>query len=140
MIRRPPRSTRSDTLCPYTTLFRSRAVADGKITAAGWTGPYGNQVKQSVGGGEVWYNHLSRIEVKKGDGVSAGSILGRLGTTGQSTGPHLHLEVRVNGKDVDPMPYLGGSKVIPAGSTDATQASLNPLDADRKSTRLNSSH
>src|SRR3546814_3130741 len=76
-----------------------RAVADGKITAAGWNGPYGNQVKQSVGGGEVWYNHLSRIEVKKGDGVSAGSILGRLGTTGQSTGPHLHLEVRVNGKD-----------------------------------------
>lgn len=106
-----------------------RAVADGKITFAAWNGAYGNQVKQSVGGGEVWYNHLSRIEVKKGDGVSAGSILGRLGTTGQSTGPHLHLEVRVNGKDVDPMPYLGGSKVIPAGSTDATQASLNPLDA-----------
>src|SRR3546814_8738452 len=42
-----------------------RAVADGKITAEGWNGPYGNQVKQSVGGGEVWYNHLSRIEVKK---------------------------------------------------------------------------
>lgn len=106
-----------------------RAVADGTITFAGWNGAYGNQVKQSVNGNEVWYNHMSRIEVKKGDGVSAGSILGRLGTTGQSTGPHLHLELRINGKDVDPMPYLSGSKVVPAGSTDATQASLNPLDA-----------
>lgn len=106
-----------------------RAVADGKITFAGWNGAYGNQVRQTVQSGEVWYNHLSSIGVKKGDGVSAGSILGKLGTTGMSTGPHLHLEVRVNGKDVDPMPYLSGSKVIPAGSTDATQASLNPLDA-----------
>lgn len=106
-----------------------RAVADGKVTFAGWNGPYGNQVRQSVNGGEVWYNHMSRLEVKKGDGLSAGSIIGRLGTTGQSTGPHLHLEVRVNGKDVDPMPYLSGSKVIPAGSTDATQVGLNPLDA-----------
>lgn len=107
-----------------------RAVADGKITAAGWNGPYGNQVKQSVGGGEVWYNHLSRIEVKKGDGVSAGSVLGRLGTTGQSTGPHLHLEVRVGGKDVDPMPYLSGGKVIPAGDSGSVQqVGLNPLDA-----------
>ncbi len=107
-----------------------RAVADGKVTFAGWNGPYGNQVKQSVGGSEVWYNHMSRLEVKKGDGLSAGSVIGRLGTTGQSTGPHLHLEVRVNGKDVDPMPYLQGSKVVPAGdSGSVTQAGLNPLDA-----------
>lgn len=106
-----------------------RAVADGTITSARWNGAYGNQIKQSVGGGEVWYNHLSSMGVKAGDGVSAGSILGTLGTTGQSTGPHLHLEVRVNGNDVDPMPYLSGSKVIPAGTGNAEQVIANPLDA-----------
>jgi hypothetical protein len=103
-----------------------RAVADGTITFAGWNGPYGNQVRQKIGGAEVWYNHFSRILVKKGDGVSQGTILGNEGSTGMSTGPHLHFEVRINGKDVDPMPYLGGSKVVPA--SDGEQVISNPLD------------
>lgn len=108
-----------------------RAVADGTITFAGWNGAYGNQVRQKIGGAEVWYNHFASIRVKKGDGVSQGTIVGHEGSTGMSTGPHLHFEVRVNGKDVDPMPYLGGSKVVPAGdgNTVVDQASLNPLDA-----------
>ncbi len=105
-----------------------RAVADGTITAAGWAGAYGNQVKQKIGGAEVWYNHFSKIVVSKGQGVSQGTIIGYEGTTGQSTGPHLHFEVRINGKDVDPMPYLGGSKVVPADSTDAEQVISNPFE------------
>ena len=106
-----------------------RAVADGTITFAGWNGAYGNQVRQKIGGAEVWYNHFSSIRVKKGDGVSQGTIVGHEGTTGMSTGPHLHFEVRINGKDVDPMPYLGGSKVVPATAGDAEQVGItNPLE------------
>jgi murein DD-endopeptidase MepM/ murein hydrolase activator NlpD len=114
-----------DIACPNGSPIR--AVADGTVTFAGWNGVYGNQVKQRVGAAEVWYNHLSVIKVQKGDGVTGGSIIGNEGTTGQSTGPHLHLEVRIDGRDVDPMPYLGGSKVVPASST-AQQVSLNPLE------------
>ncbi len=106
-----------------------RAVADGTITFAGWNGAYGNQVRQKIGGAEVWYNHFSSIRVKKGDGVSQGTIVGHEGSTGMSTGPHLHFEVRINGKDVDPMPYLGGSKVVPATAGDAEQVGIgNPLE------------
>lgn len=103
-----------------------RAVADGTITAAGYNGAYGNQVKQQVGGAEVWYNHMSIIKATKGASVSQGTILGYEGTTGNSTGPHLHLEVRINGKDVDPMPYLKGSAVVPA-STSGDQVISNPF-------------
>lgn len=106
-----------------------RAVADGTVTFAGYNGAYGNQVRQKIGGAEVWYNHFATLRVKKGDGVSQGAILGYEGSTGMSTGPHLHFEVRINGKDVDPMPYLGGAKTIPAGSTDAEQVGIgNPLE------------
>lgn len=106
-----------------------RAVTDGTITFAGWNGPYGNQVKQKVGNAELWYNHFSKMVVKPGQGVTQGTIIGYEGTTGQSTGPHLHFEVRIGGKDVDPMPYLGGSKVIPAGDStgNGQQVIDNPL-------------
>ena len=63
--------------------------------------------------------------MSKGDNVSQGKIIGLEGTTGQSTGPHLHFEVRLNGKDVDPMPYLDGSKIITA--SDATQTGIGDV-------------
>lgn len=102
-----------------------RAAHDGTVTGAGWNGPYGKQVKIKRGDIETWYNHLSVIRVSKGDNVSQGKIIGLEGTTGQSTGPHLHFEVRLNGKDVDPMPYLDGSKIITA--SDATQAGIGDV-------------
>lgn len=100
-----------------------RAAHDGKISSAGWAGAYGNQVKIAATGGlETWYNHLSKISATVGASVSQGTVIGYEGSTGNSTGPHLHFEVRVNGKDVDPMKYLTGSGVIPAG--DATQTGV----------------
>lgn len=100
-----------------------KASHDGKVTSARYNGAYGNQVKISAGGFETWYNHLSRFAVSKGDTVSAGKVIGYMGSTGMSTGPHLHLELRIDGKDVDPQPYLDGksipaSGVIQAGITD----------------------
>lgn len=97
------------------------ASHDGNVTFVGWNGPYGNQVKVTASGFETWYNHMSRTAVNKGDVVSAGKIIGYIGSTGQSTGPHLHFELRVNGKDVDPSPYLNGASVpndgiVPAGN------------------------
>lgn len=105
-----------------------RAVDGGTIVAAGYNGAYGNQVKQQIGGLEVWYNHMSVIRVSKGDTVSQGETLGYEGTTGNSTGPHLHFEVRKNGTDVDPMPYLQGSAVVPA-STSGDQVISNPFSS-----------
>lgn len=94
-----------------------RASHDGAITHAGWNGPYGNQVKVTAGEVETWYNHLSKITVRKGQNVSAGTLLGYEGSTGQSTGPHLHLELRINGKHTDPMPYLKGQDIQQTGNT-----------------------
>ncbi len=104
-----------DIACPNGSPIR--AATDGRITYAGWAGAYGNQVKQAVGGAEIWYNHMQKLAVHAGQNVSAGMIVGWEGTTGNSTGPHLHFEVRVNGKDVNPMPYLTGSAVVPASTT-----------------------
>ena len=99
-----------------------RAAHDGQVTGAGNAGAYGNQVKIKKGDIETWYNHLSVIRVHVGENVSQGTVIGLEGTTGNSTGPHLHFEVRKNGQDVDPMPYLKGSAIITA-SDPATQAS-----------------
>ena len=80
------------------------AVANGVITSTGYEGSYGNQTVQTLEDGtEIWYNHQSLISVKVGDTVTAGQQIGNIGSTGNSTGPHLHLEVRPGGGDpVDP--------------------------------------
>ncbi|MCR4397785.1 MAG: peptidoglycan DD-metalloendopeptidase family protein [Firmicutes bacterium] len=84
------------------------AAADGLVTYAGYMGSYGKLVVlRHVGDTESWYGHLSQVAVKPGQRVAAGSIVGRVGSTGHSTGPHLHFEVRVRGRPVDPSPILG---------------------------------
>ena len=84
-----------------------KVIADGTVTAASYNGSYGNLVKVDHGNGvETWYAHTSKMYVKKGDTVKAGDVIAAVGSTGNSTGPHLHLEIRVNGEHVDPQDYL----------------------------------
>jgi murein DD-endopeptidase MepM/ murein hydrolase activator NlpD len=87
------------------------AVADGKIEKANWGKAYGTQVVQKVAGGWVIYAHLNAARVKPGAVVQAGQIVGESGSTGNSSGPHLHFEYRNNirwsdGKDLDPKALL----------------------------------
>jgi septal ring factor EnvC (AmiA/AmiB activator) len=83
------------------------AAASGVVIYAGWEGGYGNLVVIDHGGGlATAYGHQSRIAVSVGQGVSQGETIGYVGSTGHSTGPHLHFEVRVNGQAVDPLGYL----------------------------------
>lgn len=81
-----------------------RAAAAGTVVYAGWFGGYGKLVVVDHGGGiATLYGHLSSIAVSAGQPVAAGDLVGRVGSTGYSTGPHLHFEVRVDGRPVDPL-------------------------------------
>lgn len=83
------------------------AAAGGTVIMAQWYGGYGNYILIDHGGGySTGYGHLSAIYVSNGQSVSRGQAIGAVGSTGQSTGPHLHFEVRINGKPVDPAPRL----------------------------------
>ena len=84
--------------------------AAGRVTFAGWSaGGWGNLVVvRHAGGARTMYAHLSRVGVRVGQSVESGQRLGRVGSSGKSTGPHLHFEVRVRGAAVDPAPALGG--------------------------------
>jgi murein DD-endopeptidase MepM/ murein hydrolase activator NlpD len=84
-----------------------RATADGTVTVAGWNGGYGQMIEIDHGSGMTTrYGHLSAIGVKVGQTVRAGAIIGKIGTTGRSTGPHLHYETRFDGDAVDPLKFL----------------------------------
>jgi murein DD-endopeptidase MepM/ murein hydrolase activator NlpD len=84
------------------------ATANGTVTVAGWSGGYGRMVEVDHGNGiATRYGHMSEIEVKVGQPVRIGQTLGRVGTTGRSTGPHLHYETRIDGEPVDPQRFLG---------------------------------
>jgi murein DD-endopeptidase MepM/ murein hydrolase activator NlpD len=84
-----------------------RATASGTVTIAGWSGGYGRMVEIDHGNGlSTRYGHLSEIEVKVGQVVRINQVIGRLGSTGRSTGPHLHYETRINGEAVDPDRFL----------------------------------
>ncbi len=85
-----------------------RATAAGRVTHAGWMGGYGEMVEIDHGNGlATRYGHMSDVLVAEGDFVKAGQPIGRIGSTGRSTGPHLHYEVRVDGEPVDPERFLG---------------------------------
>lgn len=83
------------------------AAAGGRVTFAGQKSGYGNAIEITHGNGMLTrYAHLSRIGVKVGQQVTAGTTIGGLGSTGRSTGPHLHFEVRINDRAVNPRPFL----------------------------------
>ena len=84
-----------------------KVIADGTVTSAQYTGSYGYLVKVEHGNGvESWYAHTSKMYVKAGDEVKAGDVIAAVGSTGNSTGPHLHLEIRINGQHVNPQKYI----------------------------------
>jgi len=80
------------------------AAANGKVVAAGWAGGYGREVQIAHGGGVVTlYGHMSGIVAQPGEMVRQGQVIGYVGSTGLSTGPHLHFEVKVDGRAVNPL-------------------------------------
>jgi murein DD-endopeptidase MepM/ murein hydrolase activator NlpD len=84
-----------------------KCTASGRVIFTGRAGGYGNCVRiRHTNNLETWYGHLSRITVKEGQQVMLGQLIGKVGSTGRSTGPHLHYEVRRNGKAVNPKQYL----------------------------------
>ncbi|MYJ36896.1 MAG: peptidoglycan DD-metalloendopeptidase family protein [Acidimicrobiaceae bacterium] len=86
---------------------RVRAARSGEVILAGQRGGFGNTIVIYHGlGYSTLYAHLSRIEVSEGQNVQSGDRIGAIGSTGWSTGPHLHFELRIDGKAVDPTPYL----------------------------------
>ena len=84
-----------------------KVVAAGTVISAKYEGSYGNLVKIDHGNGvETWYAHTSKMYIKAGQKVESGDVIAAVGSTGNSTGPHLHLEIRINGEHVNPQKYL----------------------------------
>lgn len=130
-----------DFACPEGTPIL--AIADGKVLECGakvtWGGAYGNAIVVDHGGTRVIYAHLSKIEVKKGAKLIEGQQIGLSGNTGNSSGPHLHLEARKEpfryGNDVNPAPLLGGVKTslkakVTAKVSDKREAAGSNPDAE----------
>lgn len=92
------------------------ATADGVVLRAGWNrGGYGNLVEVDHGNGIVTrYAHMSRVSVKAGDRIERGQQVGKMGSTGRSTGSHLHYEVRIDGKAVNPIPFMRSADYLVA--------------------------
>jgi len=89
------------------------ATADGYVGRAGWSNGYGNLVELEHGKGiETRYGHLSKILVQPGQRVKRGDLIARMGSTGRSTGSHLHYEVRIDGRAVNPIPFLQTSDYL----------------------------
>ncbi len=95
-----------DFAAPYGTPIRS--IAAGVVVSTGYDGRFGNKTVIRLGDGtELWYCHQSVVETKAGAHVRAGQLIGTIGTTGNVTGPHVHVEVHPGGGDpVDPLTWL----------------------------------
>lgn len=106
---------------PATTGTPIHASADGVVGKADWFGGYGLFVELEHGGGmETRYGHMSRIAVAEGQRVRKGDVIGYVGSTGRSTGSHLHYEVRIGGEAVNPVPYM--QTVAPGVASDTLLA------------------
>lgn len=96
------------------------ATADGVVSRADWYSSYGLYISVEHGASmQTRYAHLSRLAVAAGDNVKKGDLIGYVGSTGRSTGPHLHYEVRVDGVAVNPIPYMVESEAQLAYARDA---------------------
>ena len=84
-----------------------KVSSDGRVVDAGWQNIFGNYVIVSHGGGyQTLYAHMSKISVRRGQYLTQGDEVGKVGSTGYSTGPHLHFSVYKNGKMIDPFSVL----------------------------------
>jgi murein DD-endopeptidase MepM/ murein hydrolase activator NlpD len=93
-----------------------RATANGKVISSGWSGGYGRMVEIDHGNGlATRYGHMSEINVRVGDTIKIGQVIGAVGSTGRSTGPHLHYETRIDGEAVDPQKFLRAGVRLSAG-------------------------
>ncbi len=105
------------------------AAADGRVLRAGRMRGYGNFIEIEHGSGiTTRYGHMSRLYVKRGDQVKRGEKIGGMGSTGRSTGSHLHYEVRIDNKSVNPMPFLEASDYVIAVQDRAGAAQGGPAD------------
>ena len=108
------------------------AAGDGIVEKAGWSSGYGNYtLLRHVNGYETGYGHQSKIIVKPGDKVRQGQLIGYVGSTGNSTGNHLHFEIKINGNFVDPLSVkLPRDHALPSQDSDGfkqTIAQINDL-------------
>ncbi|WP_177203892.1 M23 family metallopeptidase [Sphingobium sp. AP50] len=109
------------------------ATADGIISRAGWASGYGNLVQISHGSGmETRYGHMSKLLVAENSYVKRGQIIGLMGSTGRSTGSHLHYEVRVDGAAINPLPFVAGPDYLVAMNSKPPLAMGGPTKAQEK--------
>ncbi|MFL6722397.1 MAG: M23 family metallopeptidase [Sphingomonas sp.] len=105
------------------------ATADGTVIRAGWNnGGYGNLVEIDHGRGiSTRYGHMSAISVHEGDHITRGQQIGRMGSTGHSTGNHLHYEVRIDGRAVNPMPFMKSTDYVLAMQKRSGSAAMDQV-------------
>lgn len=107
-----------DLSAPYGTPIY--ATADGMVDRAEWFGGYGNMVEIDHGKGiATRYGHMSRIAAHNGEHVKRGELIGYVGSTGRSTGNHLHYEVRIDGHAVNPIPFLQSAGYVMAAAAES---------------------
>ncbi|HUD93783.1 M23 family metallopeptidase [Sphingobium sp.] len=109
------------------------ATADGVVSRAGWASGYGNLVQITHGSGmETRYGHMSKLLVAANSYVKRGQLIGLMGSTGRSTGSHLHYEVRVDGAAINPIPFVAGPDYLVAMNTKPPVAMGGPTKAQEK--------
>lgn len=107
------------------------AAADGRIARAGSMSGYGTMAEIDHGKGlSTRYGHMSQVLVRPGQSVKQGDIVGRMGSTGRSTGTHLHYEIRVDGQAVNPKPFIDASPYLLAAQREAAKVALAALPVD----------
>lgn len=105
------------------------ATADGVVARAEWFGGYGNMVDIDHGKGiATRYGHMSRISAHPGQRIKRGELIGYVGSTGRSTGSHLHYEVRIDGHAVNPMPFLQSANYLMAARDGSADVALGGPD------------
>jgi murein DD-endopeptidase MepM/ murein hydrolase activator NlpD len=107
------------------------ATADGVISKADWFSSYGLYISIEHGGKiQTRFGHLSRLSVASGQSVKKGDLIGYVGSTGRSTGPHLHYEVRIAGVAVNPIPYMHGSNRALTAQTETAMGGGDEADGE----------